>query len=155
MPWVLRASGNHHGDLVVLPGDCLPDTPPGEVSSKACLYGANTAEFWVLRRAANGYALVMSEIARDLEMSRRKANGPRNIRLDAFSHGYAYTNDYRFNGKSYQLAKQSSEMIGAEVPRDRSRYRNRNSFVQLPGQTSEQIQARARAWIWRSARRKQ
>jgi len=53
-----------------------------------------------------------------------------------------------FDGKSYQIARRISELVGAKVPGDLTAYETRGPLVQLPGQTAESVRAQARAWIW-------
>ncbi len=144
----IHLSGPSERDLIVLPGDRLSDTPPDEPSPNACLVGANTAQFWVLRETASGVTLILSEIALGLAVLQIRTKGLRDIQLGAVVGGYADTLEYQFNGHSYELARRSSELIGAEIPRDLSGYETSKPLTQLRGQSSELVRAKARAWIW-------
>jgi len=144
----IHLDGPHEMDLVVLPGDRLPDTPEGEISQNACLVGANTAQVWILRKTQNGFRLVLSQIAHDLEVLPTKTNGLRDIRLGALVGGYVDMVYYKFDGQSYEIARSVSELSGAELPRTLTGYETRKPLIQLPNQTSEALRAEARAWIW-------
>ncbi len=144
----IHLDGPHEMDLVVLPGDRLPDTPVGEISQNACLVGANTAQVWVLRKTQNGFRLVLSQISHDLEVLSTKTNGLRDIRLGALVGGHVDTVYYRFDGQSYEIARSVSELSGAALPRTLTGYETRKPLIQLPSQTSEALRAEARAWIW-------
>jgi hypothetical protein len=144
----IRLDGKGGHDLIVLPGDRLPETPPGEPSQNVCLVGANTAQFWVLRKTRVGFTIVLSQIAHGLDVLQTKTNGLRDIRLNAVVGGYGDTIDYTFDGRSYEIAERSSELLGAEVPLDLSNYETREPLVQLDGQPADPIRATARAWVW-------
>lgn len=55
--------------------------------------------------------------------------------------------NYKFDGSSYRIARRTSELIEAELPRDLAGYEKREPLIQLPGQTAESVHAQARAWI--------
>ena len=55
---------------------------------------------------------------------------------------------YKFDGKTYQLARTLRQPIGAEVPKDLSGFEARISLVQRPEQDPESILAQARGWLW-------
>jgi hypothetical protein len=107
----IHLDGPNERDVIVLAGDRLPDTPPGEPSQNACLMGANTAQFWVLRETASGFVLVLSEPAHDLEVLRTRTKGFRDVRLSAATARSMTILTYRFNGRSYEIAKRTSELI--------------------------------------------
>jgi len=144
----IHLDGGSKIGLVVLPGERLPDTPPGEPSKNACLVGANTAQFWVLLKTERGFELVFSEIALQLTVLETRTNGLRDIQIGAAVGGYADFILYRFDGRSYGIAKKSSQLTGAELPKDLSKYESRKPLVQMSGQSSESVLAQARAWIW-------
>jgi len=62
--------------------------------------------------------------------------------------GYGSDIEYEFDGKSYQIARRTSKLAGAEVPSNLSGYETREPLIQLPGQSAESVRAQARAWIW-------
>ncbi len=135
----IHLGGPRERDLIVQPGGPIPGTPPGEVSQNFCLVGANTAQFWVLRKTPQGFALVVSQMAHDLKVLRTRTNGLRDIRLAAAVGGYYAALDYRFNGHSYEIAGRSSELTGAEIPHDLSGYETAKPFLQPRGQPSGPI----------------
>jgi hypothetical protein len=91
-------------DLIVLPGGRLPDTPAGEISRNACLVGANTGGFWVLRKTPIGFELVLSEMAHNLEILKTRSHGFRDIRLYTISLRSTTIQDFKFDGKQYRLS---------------------------------------------------
>jgi hypothetical protein len=145
----IHLDGPNETDLIVLPGDRLPDTPAGEISPNACLVGANTAQMWVLRGTQHGFKLVLSQIGLAMDVLATRTNGLRNIELGAVVGGYSDSIDYKFDGESYKVAARKSELIGAELPRTLSAFKARRRFIQLPAQTFEAVRTQARAWLWR------
>lgn len=95
-------------DLIALPGGRLPDTPPGEISRNACLVGANTGGFWVLRKTPRGFELVLSEMAHNLEVLKTRSHGFRDIRLYTISLRSTTIQDFKFDGKQYRLSRTQS-----------------------------------------------
>lgn len=144
----IHLDGPNETDLVVLPGDRLPDTPPDEPSANACLLGANTGQMWVLRQTRHGFKLVLSQIGLGLTVLAARSNGLRDIQIGAAVGGYADSIGYKFDGQSYTIADRSSELIGAELPHTFSAFKTRKVLVQLPGQPSNVVRAQARAWLW-------
>lgn len=144
----IHLDGPDEADLVVLPGGRLPDTPKGTISPNWCLVGANTAQMWVLRKTQIGFQLVLSQIGLGMSVLSTRTSGFRDIRVGAAVGGYYDAIDYKFDGKLYQIARRTSELIGAKVPGDLSGYETRKPMVQLPGQSRESVCAQARAWIW-------
>jgi hypothetical protein len=140
----IHLDGSAERDLIVMPGGPLDGPPRNE-----CLVGANTAQFWVLRKTRKGFALVLSQMAHNLDVLHTRTNGLRDINMAAVvGAGYYARLEYRFDGRSYQIAARSSALIGAEIPHDLSGYETRQLLVQLPGQPAEPLRAEARAWIW-------
>ena len=135
----IHLGGPRERDLIVQPGGPIPGTPPGEVSQNFCLVGANTAQFWVLRKTPQGFALVVSQMAHDLKVLRTRTNGLRDIRLAAAVGGYYAALDYRFNGHSYEIAGRSSELTGAEIPHDLSGYETAKPALWLRPVPSTQV----------------
>jgi hypothetical protein len=140
--------GPYESDLVVLPGGRPPNTPAGEISQNACLYGANTAQMWVLRKNQNGFQLVWSQLGLGMNVLSTRTNGLRDIQVGAAVGGYSDSIDYKFDGHLYQMTGRSSELIGAELPHTLAGYESRKRLIQLPGQSPEAVRAQARAWIW-------
>jgi len=144
----IHLDGPNEVDLVVLPGERIPDTPPGEVSQNACLAGANTAQMWVLRKTQTGFQIVLSQIGLGLNVLSTKTRDFRDISVGAMVGGYGSEIEYKFDGKSYQIARRRSELAGAKLPSNLSGYETREPLIQLPGQSAESVRTQARAWIW-------
>ena len=144
----IHLDGANESDLVVLPGDRLPDTHEGEISPNACFLGANTAQMWVLRNTQRGVKLVLSQIGLGMSVLKTRTNGLRDIKVGAAVGGYEDSIDYKFDGESYKIAGRTSNLIGAELPHSLSAFRTRKILLQLPAQTSEAVRGQARAWIW-------
>jgi hypothetical protein len=144
----IHLDGADEKDLVVLPGDPLPEPHPGEVSQNVCLIGANTAQMWVLRDVQNNFQLVLNQIALALEVLQSRTNGLRDIQVSAVV-GMAYDDSivYKFDGQTYKIAVRNSLMTGVEPPHSLSGYETRE-IVQLPSEPAEPIRAQARAWLW-------
>lgn len=144
----IHLDGPNETDLVVLPGDRLPDTPPDEPSANACLLGANTGQMWVLRQTRDGVRLVLSQVGLGLTVLSTRSNGLRDIQIGAAGMGYVDSIDYKFDGQSYAIAARRTELGGAELPRALSAFKTRKLLVQLPGQPSKVVRAQARVWLW-------
>jgi hypothetical protein len=125
----IHLDGPNEIDLIVLPGDRLPDTPAGEISPNACLVGANTAQMWVLRDTHHGFKLVLSQIGLGMDVLATRTNGLRDIEIGAVVGGYADSIDYKFDGESYKITARKSELIGAELPRTLSAFKTRRRRV--------------------------
>jgi hypothetical protein len=101
---LIHLDGPNELDLMVLPSGRLPETPKGEISANACLVGASTGGFWVLRQIPAGFQLVLSQMASGLSILKTRSNGLRDIQL--YTHAsvseHAIT-DFRFNGIQYRL----------------------------------------------------
>ena len=106
--WFIASLIHLHGpnelDLIVLPSGRLPETAKGEISANACLVGASTGGFWVLRQTPAGFQLVLSQMASGLSILKTRSNGLRDIQL--YTHAsvseHAIT-DFRFDGIQYRL----------------------------------------------------
>jgi hypothetical protein len=144
----IHLDGPNETDLVVLPGDRLPDTPAGEISPNACFLGANTGQMWVLRETLHGFNLVLSQIGLGLTVLATRSNGLRDIQVGAAVGGYDDSIDYKFDGQSYKIAARTSELIGAELPHTLSAFKTHKLLVQLSAQPSKVVRAQARAWLW-------
>jgi hypothetical protein len=144
----IHLDGPNERDLVVLPSRRLPNTPAGEISQNACLPGANTAQMWVLRGNQIDFQLVLSQVGLGMSVLSTRTSGLRDIRLSAAVGGYYDSIDYKFDGQLYEITGRSSELIGAELPRTLAGYETRKQLIQSRDQSSEDVRAQARAWIW-------
>jgi hypothetical protein len=146
----IHLGGTSGPDLVVLPKLNLGPAAPDEGSQSVCFLGANIAQFWVLHKTRTGFALVLSQVAHNLEVLTSRTNGLRDIELaSAVGASYYGAIDYRFDGHFYEIVRRSSGSIGAEVPSDLSGYETRAPLLQSAHDSSEAIRAKARAWIWK------
>jgi hypothetical protein len=144
----IHLNGPNEKDLVVLPSGRLPNTPAGEISQNACLVGANAAQMLVLRKNQNGFQLVLSQIGLGMGVLSTRTNRLRDIQLVAAVGGYTDSIDYEFDGQFYVMTGRSSALTGAELPHTLAGYENRKQFIQSPRQSSEDVRAQARAWVW-------
>jgi len=149
---VIHLDGRDEADLVVLPGGRIPDTPKGSISPNVCLIGANTAQMWVLRKTQASFQVVLSQTGLGMNVLSTRTRGLRDITIGAAVGGYDDEIEYKFDGKSYQIVRRISELVGAKVPGDLTGYETRERLVQLPGQARESVCAQARAWIWQKWR---
>jgi hypothetical protein len=141
----IHLGGPNELDFVVLPSVLASDVHRG--NDAVCFLGASTAQMWVLHKSSDRFQVLGTQ-GQGLTVLSTRTNGLRDIRVGASVGGYYDTIDYRFDGKSYQIAARKSELVGAEIPKDLSGYERRKALIQLPGQTAESIRAQARAWIW-------
>ena len=93
---------------------------------RACLFGVNTAPFWVFRSAGKGYKLVLKTNCVGLDILRTKTKGYHDIEIGAVSAGWTYGAIYKFDGKKYVPKKcwdQSFEEVrGGGIKRGRINY---------------------------------
>jgi hypothetical protein len=104
----IHLNGPKEVDLVVLPSGRLPDTPGDEASPNACLLGARTGGFWILRSTPSGYELVLSQMAVGLDILNSRTHGFRDVRLYTTSLSTTLIQDFRFDGKRYRLFRAHS-----------------------------------------------
>jgi hypothetical protein len=102
---LIHLDGPKELDLIVLPAGRLPETPEGEISANACLVGANTGGFWVLRRTSQGFQLVLSQMAHSLDILKTRSNGLRDIRLYTIALREHSIQDFRFDGQKYRPSR--------------------------------------------------
>lgn len=141
----IHLGGPNELDFVVLPSVLASAVHRG--NDAVCFLGASTAQMWVLHKASDRFQVLGTQ-GQGLTVLSTRTNGLRDIRVGASVGGYYDTIDYRFDGKSYQIAARKSELVGAEIPKNLSGYEKRKALIQLPGQSAESIRAQARAWIW-------
>jgi hypothetical protein len=117
--------------------------------------GAYTSTFWVLRKSAHGYRVVLRDNAHDLELQKARTNGLHNILTAIITLRYGSTAEYEFDGNKYRIATRTSLPNGREPQVDPTKYENSREFIQAPGQDLEPILAEARGWIWQHWRGQQ
>ena len=109
----IHLGGPNEIDLIVLPRLAPSDKPPSGESENACLLGANINPFWVLRKTPQGFDLVSSESAHDLQVLTTRSNGHRDIRLFSLTAINVTTADFRFDRKRYRFRRAQSNPIGS------------------------------------------
>jgi hypothetical protein len=75
------------------------------------LSGANTQAFWVFRNTGNGYELVLTAPAHDLEVKNHRSQGYRDIEMSAVTAGEFHSVLFRFDGKRYMNHREKLEPI--------------------------------------------
>jgi energy-converting hydrogenase Eha subunit C len=81
------------------------------LAKNPCLSGANIGPFWVFRSTPQGYTLVLSIVAHDLEVLRTKSKGYLDIRMVSATVGTISTVIFRFNGEKYEQFQSKLEPI--------------------------------------------
>jgi len=110
--------------------------------------GAYTSTFWVLRKLQGGYRVVLRDNAHDVELQKTRTNGLRSIRSVIVTLRYGTTAEYEFDGKTYKIARRTSQPNAPETKVDPTDYKSRREFIQVRGQDAEPVLAEAKAWIW-------
>jgi hypothetical protein len=87
-------------DLVVMPGE-VPAAEAGPAPN-ACFLGPYTSKWWILRKVAEGYEVVLTVDAHDIEVTRTKRNGYRDIEAGITSMQGTTVTTYRFDGHRYR-----------------------------------------------------
>lgn len=112
------------------------------------LLGANWTSFWVLRRATQGYNLVLDTMAADLQILKTETNGLRDVRASfSTSVGSWASNRFQFDGRRYQVTKRIAQTTGAKIPDNLTGYETHAPFEQHGADDSSTL-AEARTWIW-------
>ncbi len=92
--------------------------------------GANINPFWIFRLSAKSCNLLLTFGAHDLEVFNTKTNGLPDIEIVALTSVRYFESEYRFEGRSYQVVRQTSQPNGVEIPRDLSDFETRKPLVQ-------------------------
>jgi hypothetical protein len=71
-------------------------------SGKWCLNGVDNNWFWIFRKTARGYRLLMSAGTISLDVLEARTRGLRNIETNAATAQTNYTNIYKFDGERYK-----------------------------------------------------
>jgi hypothetical protein len=103
----IHLNGQTEADLIVQPA-IMTDSP----APNRCLYGAKTVQFWVLRKTAQEYQLVLTINSVDLNVLKTKRNGYRDIVVSELTVSEVTRAIYRFDGKKYKLSQTKTEPIG-------------------------------------------
>jgi hypothetical protein len=99
--------GRHgEADIIVLPAQ-LNAPAPMRPAPNACFYGPYTCKFWVLRRTAAGYDIILRVDAHDLEVLSTRRNGYRDIETSISNMRGRATTLYSFDGRKYVKYKET------------------------------------------------
>jgi hypothetical protein len=86
-------------DLVIQPREL-----PGSPSENRCLWHAHSIPFWVLKRTADGYALILDDNAQVLKVLNSRSNGFRDIETSMTTTSGRTTSVFKWDGRRYSLA---------------------------------------------------
>lgn len=90
--------------IVVMP-NLLLQTPSGTPPDNACLRGAHTVPFWVLRKGDKGYQLLLETGASAIFVDESRHNGYLDIIASTANFSDTVDVYYRFDGIKYQEFK--------------------------------------------------
>jgi hypothetical protein len=103
----IHLNGPDEADLVVLP-NLATGTHDGP-GPAACFLGANTGQFWILRKTRDGYRLVLSVFTHSLTVLNSKWKGYRSIEAITISLATNTRTFFRFDGKEYKLYMEKTQ----------------------------------------------
>lgn len=103
----IHLDGPNEVDLAVLPN--LASEPQHHPGPAACFLGANTGQFWIIRKTPSGYRLVLSLFTHGLTVLGSRSNLLRDIEAVTISLHGATTSLFKFNGKQYKLYSEKTE----------------------------------------------
>jgi hypothetical protein len=104
---VIHLDGPNEIDFVILPN--LGSEPQHHPGPAACFLGANTGQFWIIRKTRTGYELALTFFAHGLGILDSRSNGLRDIEAGTDSvHGQT-TTLFKFNGEQYKLYSEKNE----------------------------------------------
>jgi hypothetical protein len=126
-----------------------PDARYLVVMGTSWMSGANINPFWVFRHSAKSCELLLSVGAHELDVLKSATNGLLDIQIAALTADRYFLTRYKFDGRSYQVERRTSQPIGEEIPRDLASFETRNPLVQQVEQNPAPILEEARAWLWR------
>jgi hypothetical protein len=108
----IHLDGPNETDVIVRPGTPSNWKPgAGVPSPNACLFGANTIQFWVFSETPHA-KLLLSVGAHDLTVLDTKGNSYRDVEIDVGSLRGVYTAIFRFDGQMYQSYRHNYEPTG-------------------------------------------
>lgn len=110
-PWFIASEihldGPNEVDLVVLPN--LASEPQRHPGPAACFLGANTGQFWIIRKTAAGYKLVLSLFTHGLTILDSRSKQLRDIEAVTVSVHGETRSLFKFNGEQYKLYSEKNE----------------------------------------------
>jgi hypothetical protein len=113
----LSAKGESAGDLTTdaFLASEIHLNGPGEIDliviGRGRLRGANVVTFWVIRKSAKKFTVILKTVAHDLRIQDDRWNGFRNIETASPIAGTASVVLYKFDGKRYKVFQTKSEHI--------------------------------------------
>lgn len=110
--------------------------------------GASVAPFWVLRRTAHGYHVVLSTGGLGLQIMATRRNGLKVIRTGVATAAVYSQSDFAFDGHKYRLSATYSGPIDEEPPKNLSRLKTRPPLEQAATESPDSVLAAARDWLW-------
>jgi hypothetical protein len=104
---VIHLDGPNEVDFVILPNlDSEPQRHPGPA---ACFLGANTGQFWIIRKTRTGYNLALTLFAHGLGVLDSRSNGLRDIEAGTDSVRGQTTTLFKFTGRQYKLYSEKND----------------------------------------------
>ena len=103
----IHLDGPNELDLVVLPN--LASEPQRHPGPALCFLGANTGQFWIIRKMPSGYQLVLSLFTHALTVLDSRSNRLRDIEAVTVSVDGETTSLFKFNGEQYELYSEKNE----------------------------------------------
>jgi hypothetical protein len=109
----IHLDGPNEVDLLVLPN--LASEPQHHPGPAACFLGANTGQFWIIRKTPLGYRLVLSLFTHALTVLDSRSNLLRDIEAVTVSVHGETTSLFKFNGEQYKLYSEKTENSPAQL----------------------------------------
>lgn len=103
----IHLDGPNEVDLVVLPN--LASKPQQHPGPAVCFLGANTGQFWIIRKTPSGYQLVLSLFTDALTVLDSRSKRLRDIEAVTVSVHGETTSLFKFNGEQYKLYSEKTE----------------------------------------------
>jgi hypothetical protein len=97
----IHLGGHDETDYVVLPN--LTVNPE---SSALCFLGANTGQFWIVRKTPKGYRLLLSVRTHSLDILSSRSNGLRDIEAETVFVRESTITLFKFDGSQYKKHKE-------------------------------------------------
>jgi len=84
------------------PGEVDYVVLPDLTSRSGCFLGANTGQFWIVRKTAEGYVLVLSLYSHSLDVLPSRSNGLRDIEAYTIALRRNTKTLFKFDGRQYR-----------------------------------------------------
>ena len=103
----IHLDGQNEVDFVVLPN--LESEPQHHPGPAVCFLGANTGQFWIIRKTSAGYGLVLSLFTHGLGVLDSRSHGLRDVEAVTVSANGETRSLFKFNGEQYKLHSEKAE----------------------------------------------